>query len=346
MPLAGVGFGALWTQCFPPPALITEKNLLTQTGKVFIVTGGSSGLGFELAKILYAAGGKVYILSRTKQHVDDAILNIKRDVGTDGPELGILEFIQMDLEDLTSVQAAAREFVRKEKRLDVLFNNAGLASVPGKKTKQGLEYHIGVNSVAHILLETLLKPLLTDTAKLSRPDSVRVVWPASMLCETLAPKGGIRISKLDAPDENINEHYAESKVGNWFAASEISRRFGRQTGVISIAGNPGSYSTNVWRTTPRIFYWPFLPLLRKPSACTYLWMAFSDDVTMSEAVTGRYATCDGRWHPGQRSDLLLALKMKEEGGTVSFYYLYIVIEIYIYLGDFNKFISSNNISIL
>jgi NAD(P)-dependent dehydrogenase (short-subunit alcohol dehydrogenase family) len=322
MPLLGVGLFAIWTQFFPgsqPP--ITEKNLPSQAGKVFIITGGSSGIGYELSRILYRAGGKVYILSRSKKNIAAAIGQITTEFAERSPttELGQLESITMDLEDLASVQAAANEFSSKESRLDVLFNNAGVASIPAhKKTKQGLEYHIGVNSVAHVLLEKLLTPIMSETAKSSPVNSVRVVWPASILCELAAPKGGVRIDQLDTPSTDINEHYSASKVANWFAASEFAKRSGRQTNVVSIAGNPGSYVTNVWRTTPGILYYPFLPLLGKPimGAYTYLWMGFSNDITMDDAVAGRYGTCVGRWYPGsQREDLLLALKAKEEGGT-------------------------------
>lgn len=321
MPLFGVGLWAIWTQFFPPrDPPITEKTLPSQAGKCFIVTGGSSGIGYELARILYRAGGNVYILSRSTKNMAAAIENMKSDSHVGATEqLGRLDYIEMDLEDLASVQKAAKEYVSRESRLDVLFNNAGVASVPAEyKTKQGLEYHLGVNSVAHVLLEKLLKPIMTETAKSNPKDSVRVVWPASILCELTAPKGGIRIRDLDKPSTDINEHYAASKVANWFAASEYSRRSGRDTGILSIAVNPGSYVTNVWRTTPGYLYYPFLPMLGKPidGAYTYLWAGFSDEVTMDDAVVGRYGTCIGRWYPGsQREDLLLALKNTDEGGT-------------------------------
>ena len=69
---------SIWTQFFPPRngAPLTEANLPSQAGKVFIVTGGSSGLGYELSRILYGAGGKVYMLTRSKEHADDAAARI------------------------------------------------------------------------------------------------------------------------------------------------------------------------------------------------------------------------------------------------------------------------------
>lgn len=315
----GVGLKTIWTQFFPPGnPPVTEKSVPDLAGRVFIVTGGSSGIGYELSKILYGAGGKVYMLSRTKSNIEEAIKKIQSEVqATEDKAVGSLEYIHMDLEDLASVQAAAKEFVSKESRIDVLFNNAGVAHHPHRKTKQGIEIHLGINSVGHFLLTKLLLPLLTITAKSCPPNSIRVVWPASIMCETTAPKGGVLVDQLDNLAPNTDENYAAAKTANWYAASEFAKRIGRDTGVVNIAGNPGSYVTNTWRTTPWFLYYPFLPLLRKPvhGAYTYLWMAFSGDVDMDEAVAGRYGTCDGRWHPGQREDLLLGLKTKEDGGT-------------------------------
>lgn len=315
----GVGLSTMWTQFFPPGSPpVTEKNVPDLSGKVFIVTGGSSGIGYELSKILYGAGGKVYVLSRTKSNIEEAIKKIQSEVHATGDRaLGCLEYITMDLEDLASVQAVAKDFVFKESRLDVLFNNAGVAHHPHRKTKQGIEIHLGINCVGHVLLTKLLLPLLTATAKACPENSVRVIWPASIMCETTAPKGGVLVDQLDSLPPKTDENYSAAKTANWYAASEFAKRTGHYTGVINIAGNPGSYVTNTWRTTPWFLYYPFLPLLRKPvhGAYTYLWMAFSGDVGMEEAVAGRYGTCDGRWHPGQREDLVLGLKTKEDGGT-------------------------------
>ncbi|KAF2260875.1 NAD(P)-binding protein [Lojkania enalia] len=299
--------GPIWTQYFPPKnsAPITSRNLASQSGEIFIITGGSSGIGLELCKILYAARGKIYILTRTKSNAEASIKSIEESTSRNATQKsGELIFIYMDLEDLESVKNAAREFAQKEKRLDVLFSNVGVASVKGKTTKQGIEYHFGVNNVGHVLLEKPLRPVLSQTAKVMPKDSVRVVWSASILVELMAPKGGVRIESLDSLSKD-------------FVASELSKREGKQTGVVSIAGNPGSYVTNVWRTTPGYLYYPFRLLLRSPihGAYTYLWMAFSDEIKMEDAIAGRYGMCDGRWHLGQRLDELLALKVKEEVGT-------------------------------
>lgn len=142
-----VSFSTIWTQWFPPNGPLNEHNLSSQVGKVFIVTGGASGLGYVLSRILYGAGAKVYILTRSKERANQAIANIKSEVKDDGRQLGSLEFIPMDLMDFETVKPAALEFLNREAgpdgRLDVLFNNAGTGGRKNApKGAQGHEYHM------------------------------------------------------------------------------------------------------------------------------------------------------------------------------------------------------------
>lgn len=331
-----MSFAAIWTQIFPPRngAPLTEANLPSQAGKVFVVTGGSSGLGYQLSRILYGAGAKVYMLTRTSENAGDAIARIKAhysdgDDKAAGKGRGALEFIYIDMLDFATVKTAAHELLVREGangRLDVLFNNAGTGAVKNApKSNQGCEYHFCVNSIGHYLLTRLLTPLLAKTAARASKDTVRVVWPASFLVEAMSPIGGIRKTFLEDPEslKNENELYASSKTANWFLASEFARRQAslaggtREPGVVHIAGNPGNYVTNIWRSVPAWTYYAVRPILRDAvhGAETYLWMAFSGSVTLDEAVAGRYAICDGRWHPGQRKDLIQALKSVDEGGS-------------------------------
>ncbi|KAI1443778.1 hypothetical protein F5Y02DRAFT_409324 [Annulohypoxylon stygium] len=295
-----------WTQMFPPPGPINRANLQTQAGKVFVVTGGSHGLGFELSKILYAAGGKVYMLTRSKERAEQAISQIQATFDGDGTKKpGSLIFIHMDLEDFA-------------------FNNAGTG---GRKdapfSAQGNEYHFTTNTLGPFLLARLLTPIISRSTEGSSLGSVRVVWPASLLVETGSPKGGVREEFIkdqeSAKGMDYVELYSASKAASWFLCSEMSRRQPRGKGaVIYLAGNPGNYVTNMWKYTPWFLYIFLKPILNDPALHgpeTYLWMAFSDKVTVDDAVAGRYAMCNGRWHPGQRGDLVQALRFKEDNGS-------------------------------
>ena len=127
---------SLFSAIFPPAPTFTDKDLPSLAGRVFIVTGAASGLGFELAKIIYLAGGTVYIAARSVSRCDDAIEKIK--VQTRGRKSeGKLKTMAIDLADLGTIKGAADEFLRQETRLDVLVNNAGVMIPPaGSKGKQ------------------------------------------------------------------------------------------------------------------------------------------------------------------------------------------------------------------
>lgn len=182
-----------WTEFFPPRhrAPLTEANLPSQAGNIFVVAGGSAGLGYDLSIILYVAGGKVYILTRTTQNPDDATKRIKahyqeRGDAAEGRQRGSLELIPMDLMDVGTVKSAARQFLDREGadggRLDVLFNNAGTEAWKNAPlSQQGREYHFTVNSLGSFLLTDLLMSMLSNTAAqaplaVSGSSSRRRVW--------------------------------------------------------------------------------------------------------------------------------------------------------------------------
>ena len=308
---------SIYTQYFPPKPSLTGNNLPSQAGKVFIVTGGSSGVGLELSRILYLAGGTVYIMTRNETHAMKAIDDIKTSAAVSGskPAPGVLKFIHLDLADLSGIAASVAAFRAAETRLDVLFNNAGVASSPlDFKTAQGLEPHFGINCVGPFLLTKLLFPTLVSTARHAPVNSVRIIWTSSLMVDSMAPEGGVTMKQLTSPDNNRHEHYSASKAGNWFLASEYHRRF-RDTGVVSLTQNPGNLRTNVWRTAPSMIYGPLYPILGRAvdGGCTNLWAGLSEKITLEDG--GRYVIPFGRWHPCPREDILLSLKERKDGGT-------------------------------
>lgn len=98
----------------PEPPL-TEKNLPSQAGRVHIVTGGYAGCGFELSRILYGADAVVYVAGRSQEKADKAIAAIKQAVPD---SKGRVEFMKVDLADLTTIKPAVDAFTAKENRLD------------------------------------------------------------------------------------------------------------------------------------------------------------------------------------------------------------------------------------
>lgn len=102
-------------------------DMLTFIWQVFIVTGGNTGIGYELARILYLKNGTVYIASRSPEKIEKAIESIIIDCPI---SQGKISAIKLDLADLKSVKASAGEFLAKSDRLDVLFHNAGVMTPP------------------------------------------------------------------------------------------------------------------------------------------------------------------------------------------------------------------------
>lgn len=207
----------------------------TDNNQVFLITGANSGVGFELAKILYQKNGTVYIAARSESKMKTAIESIKQEFPT---STGRLSSIAVDLSDLRTVRPAAQAFLAQEDRLDVLFHNAGVMLTPaGAEGAQGHELRMATNCLGPQLLTDLLAPLLVRTARAqpARRDSVRIVWVSSMV-NASAPKGGI------VWDEALNkpkvlpggmDQYMQTKVGDVLLAHEWGERLGSD-GIVSV----------------------------------------------------------------------------------------------------------------
>jgi NAD(P)-dependent dehydrogenase (short-subunit alcohol dehydrogenase family) len=225
--------------------------------------------------------GKVYVAGRSEEKARKAISEI-RALDHDASTAGELEFIPLVLDDLSTIKASAEAFKSKEKRLDVLFNNAGLnSSKEGPETVQGYERQLATNCLGPYLFTQLLLPTLLATAKTSPPGSVRVVWNSSQVVDAMAPPGGIDMSSITTPNPDDRFTYARSKAGNWFLASELAREFGSE-GIISMTQNPGGVKTNLLRYETYFLKLMVSPILyhARYGAYTELWTGFSPEVTM------------------------------------------------------------------
>jgi len=229
-----MGFCDQASQAFPPAPKFTESSLPSLAGKVYIVTGASAGVGRELARLLYSLNSTVYIAARNAEKSGAAIAWIRDRHPT---STGRLEFLQLDLNDLTGIKASAEAFLAREKRLDVLFNNAGVMTPPqGSLTAQGFDLQLGTNCIAPFLFTKLLTPLLLATAASSDTGSVRVVWVSSSAAHMGAPKGGVDVQALGdgvLAQTGKQQKYAISKGGNVLHAIEFANRYADK-GVLSI----------------------------------------------------------------------------------------------------------------
>lgn len=284
--------GAAFSQSFfLPKPTITEKTCPDQTDRVFLVTGGYAGIGFELCQILYARNAIVYIAGRSQQKASDAIARIRKAAPDSA---GRLEFLHMDLTDLATVKAGVQAFLVQQDRLHVLINNAGVMFKGGKEPSYD-EKHLITNCVAPCLMYKLLLPTLTKTAASSPTGSVRTIWAGSIAVHVSSPQpGGMEVSDTGKPkhqDEVIS--YGQSKVGNVF----LARTYGHatpQTGVVHASFNPGNLRSELQR------HWQgldmtFMKLLMYPpvyGAYTELWAALSPEITPDKS--GSYVYPWGR----------------------------------------------------
>ena len=303
--------GAQFSQIFPPSPTFKFEHLSSQKGKVFLVTGGASGIGFEVAKALYAKDGKVYIAGRSQSKGQAAIQAIQKAVPHSE---GTLDFLLLYLDDLTSIKSSVDVLKKKVTKVDVLFNNAGVSQPPiGSVSKQGIELQLATNCLGPFLLTKLLQPLLTAAVPDAAPGTVRVVWTSSQVVELSAPPEGMIMSELTNPPKDNVRNYTNSKLGNWFLAVEMARRYGPEQGLVSVAQNPGAANTNLLRNVKwmKVLSWPLLHSAEL-AAHTEIYAGISPDFGLEN--NGAYAIPWGRIHQAVAPNLVAAMKSKEEGG--------------------------------
>ncbi|KAI1187097.1 short-chain dehydrogenase [Nemania serpens] len=299
-------------QLFPGRPTYTEDEIPDLSGKVYLVTGANTGIGKEVARILYSKNAAVWIAARNAEKGANAIASIRE---AHPSSSGRLELLQLDLSDLTTIKASAEAFLAKEKRLDVLINNAGVMLPPhGSKTAQGYELQLGTNCLGPFLFTQLLTPTLISTAKTAPKGSVRVIWASSSTAEHLSPRGGVDLDNLDYKRDVFNAwKYGISKAGNYYYATEYARRH-RDDGIVSVSFNPGNLKSDLDRNC-NFFEMLFRHATTYPTvngAYTELFAAISEEVGMPNS--GAWIVPWGRIE-NIRKDLLEGSKPEEEGGT-------------------------------
>lgn len=285
------------TQLFPPKPSYRETDVPDLRSKVCIVTGANTGVGKELARMLYAKNATVYVLARSETKSRQAIADIE---AREPASAGRLAFLPLDLADLSSIRATVDRFLAAEgkdgePRLHVLFNNAGVMHPPREvaRTAQGHELHLGVNCLGTFLLTALLTPTLASTAAAatSPPGSVRVIWVASSAVEFFGERGvGIRPGPTTEALASGNQRYWMSKVGNWAHGVEYARRH-RADGIVSVALNPGNLGSDLYRDQQGLGFRVLAKaLMYAPvhGAYTELFAGFAPEITLEN--TGCWGT--------------------------------------------------------
>ncbi|KAL2850724.1 hypothetical protein BJY01DRAFT_125756 [Aspergillus pseudoustus] len=302
-------------QAFPPAPTFTEQHIPDLTGKVTIVTGSTSGVGFEAAAILYSKNATVYLAARSSEKATTAIAAIKGSAECAGSR-GTLRFLSLDLSDLPSIKSSAQEVLQRETRLDILIHNAAvMRPPPGSTTSLGHDLEMGTNCLGPFTFNDLLLPLMRHTVANAPKDSVRVVWLSSIIAFGVVRGGFVFDDRTGSPAvlKDALENYMQSKVGNVFFASEMARRMGTD-GIISLSVNPGLMKTELQRHAPPIQS-TIMGIVFKPpryGAYSELFAALSSQITASQ--NGAFIIPWGRFGPIPHH-IKQALSPKSEGGT-------------------------------
>jgi len=216
----------------------TEKDIPDQTGRVAVVTGANSGIGWETARALAQKGAKVIAACRSRQKADaaaDQMMKLN--------PAGEAEGMTLDLADLDSVRAFAGGFLEKFDRLDLLINNAGIMFTPFGKTAQGFEQQFGVNHLGHFALTGLLLDALNGTP------GARVVTVSS----GMHLLGGVDFDRMNLErGYSPQRAYGRSKLANLLFTCELQRRLAAAgKGTLAVAAHPGYAATNLTRYSGR-----------------------------------------------------------------------------------------------
>ncbi len=232
----------------------TPERTGNLSGKTFVITGTTSGTGFEAARILLSKGAKVVMLNRNAKKSEEVLATFKRELGNNID----VSYILMDLAAQASVRKAAAEVLEKVSRIDALMCNAAIAQVPSRKlTADGFESQLGVNHYGHFTLQGLLFPLIEKSQG-------RIVVVGSE-----GYKMGIKTIKFDDMnwDENYtgNNAYSQSKLAQIMTVYELQDRLKKagKTDVKVYACHPGASSTSLIRTSGSLltrFIWQLMKL--------------------------------------------------------------------------------------
>lgn len=227
----------------------TIENVPNQAGRIAIVTGSNTGLGFMIARALAIRGATTVLAVRNLEKGQQALDAI----GTECPNAN-LSLQHLDLTSLASVRNAADQLRSTYPHIDLLINNAGVSLTPKTLTRDGFELHFGTNHLGHfaltgLLLKTILAAhasrIVTVSSGLHRRASTGFLDDPG--CET-------SYSRIDA--------YARSKLANLLFTFELQRRLvRRKTNTTALAAAPGIAKTEVGRYLPVPVRWGLKPFM-------------------------------------------------------------------------------------
>lgn len=258
---------------------MTESNL-DLAGKVYVVTGANSGIGFEAAKNFASRGAAVALICRSEERGATALTAINQATHNDAVKLYLADF-----SSLASISKLSKQLLNDYPSIDVLCNNAGGANPSRVVTTEGFETTLVVNHLSGFLLTNQLLPAMLKAGETGR---ARIVFTSSL---------GHKNSALNFDDLNLEKDYGtlraygRSKLMNLLTAREIHRRFG-DSKLVASSFHPGTVRTAIWKKggvlsrVIGLLMYPFMISIEKGSD-TLIWLASSNDKSSVDA-NGNY----------------------------------------------------------
>lgn len=214
-------------------------NIPSQKGRVALITGANSGIGFETALALAKKEAMVVLACRDLEKAQKAKNEIIKSFNQ-----AQVEAMKLDVSSLDSVVKFSEDFFSHYNRLDLLINNAGIMMSPYKVTKDGFENQLATNYLGHFALTGRLLPLLlkTDYSRVITLSSLSYKWSEIQFKDLHFSKG-----------YNKRKAYGQSKRACLIFAYELQRRLTKATcKTISLAAHPGLSKTNLDRYFPSL----------------------------------------------------------------------------------------------
>jgi NAD(P)-dependent dehydrogenase (short-subunit alcohol dehydrogenase family) len=215
----------------------TTTDIPHQTGRIAVITGANTGLGYETATALAAKGAHVVLAVRNTDKGKDAAARI-----TSAHQGAAVDVQKLDLTSLDSVRQAADELRSRHDTIDLLINNAGVMMTPKGTTQDGFELQFGTNHLGHFAFTGLLLDRLL-------PVSGSRVVTVSSVGHRFA-RNGIRFDDLQwEKDYSRVGAYGQAKLANLMFTYELQRRL-QGTNTIAAAAHPGGSRTELTRNLP------------------------------------------------------------------------------------------------
>jgi NAD(P)-dependent dehydrogenase (short-subunit alcohol dehydrogenase family) len=210
----------------------TERDIPSQQGRVAVVTGANTGLGFETARALAGRGATVVLAVRDVEKGKQAAARMTGDVTVQ----------ELDLTSLESIRLAAADLHGTLPGIDLLINNAGVMYTPRQTTRDGFELQFGTNHLGHFAFTGLVLDLLLPVG------GSRVVTVSSVAHHIQA---AIHFDDLQWERSYSRiAAYGQAKLANLMFTYELQRRLTPHGTTIAAAAHPGLADTDLMRNSP------------------------------------------------------------------------------------------------